>query len=225
MHFPFSLNVDDSSSAGERPSWAFETNTSLKYLSSLLRRPHCIALHKCHSGCTYAWQGLTAGRLKLACTLHRHHSITYMSQWSCAGNWIGNQLAALPPGCRQDLGPAEVDQRSGVALIGAVSWVTNYNVALRSCDVAAARGIARSLSERGGGIAGVQAMALPHGQGESWEDISLLSNSMSRGHTNAIKHVMLGGRGYQQSQSWHLKSWKVVELHFGCFTSTVVRPN
>ena len=98
--------------------------------------------------------------------------MTYASQWSCAGNWIGNLLAALPPGCRQDLGPAEVDPRSGVALIGAVPWVTNYNVALRSCDMAAARGIARSLSERGGGIAGVQAMALPHGQGESFQVIT-----------------------------------------------------
>jgi len=52
-----------------------------------------------------------------------------------------------------------------VACIGATPWVTNLNVPLETDDVEVSRRIARLLSARGGGLAHVEAMALPHTSG------------------------------------------------------------
>jgi glutamate formiminotransferase len=49
--------------------------------------------------------------------------------------------------------------------VGAGSWITNYNVLLLDSDMAAARAVARAVSERGGGLPGLQAMALRHADG------------------------------------------------------------
>lgn len=59
-------------------------------------------------------------------------------------------------------GPPGAPTRSGMCCVGASPWIINYNVLLHTSDVAAARHVARAVSERGGGLAGVQAMALPH---------------------------------------------------------------
>ena len=59
-------------------------------------------------------------------------------------------------------GPGAALARSGVCCVGAAPWVVNFNVLLLTDDMAAARGVARAVSERGGGLAGVQAMALRH---------------------------------------------------------------
>ncbi|EFN58522.1 hypothetical protein CHLNCDRAFT_17265, partial [Chlorella variabilis] len=59
-------------------------------------------------------------------------------------------------------GPAVVPARSGVCCVGAGRWIVNYNVLLLTEDMVAARAVARSVSERGGGLAAVQAMALRH---------------------------------------------------------------
>ncbi|PNW81936.1 hypothetical protein CHLRE_06g267000v5 [Chlamydomonas reinhardtii] len=73
----------------------------------------------------------------------------------------GNDLSAFPP----DLGPATASARWGVVTIGATPWVGNYNVPLSGVDMATARKLAKAISERGGGLPGVQAMALQHADG------------------------------------------------------------
>ncbi|GFR43255.1 hypothetical protein Agub_g4316 [Astrephomene gubernaculifera] len=67
--------------------------------------------------------------------------------------------------CPPDLGPAAAPPRSGVVTIGAVPWVVNYNVPLVGVEPGQARQLARALSERGGGLPHVQAMALLHADG------------------------------------------------------------
>lgn len=79
------------------------------------------------------------------------------------GRWAANQ--GLPAICEPDLGPVVIEPRHGVAAIGASGWVTNVNVPLATADVQAARGIARAVSARGGGLPFVEAMALPHTDG------------------------------------------------------------
>lgn len=64
-----------------------------------------------------------------------------------------------------DYGPVLSDPRAGVACIGAVPWIINLNVLLESNDMPAVRAVAKAVSERGGGMVGVQAMALQHDEG------------------------------------------------------------
>lgn len=82
------------------------------------------------------------------------------------GAFSGAGDITLPPEERPDFGPADVDPRRGIATIGAVPWVVNYNVMLKTEDMKLARRIARSISSRGGGLPAVEAMALPHQHGE-----------------------------------------------------------
>ena len=82
-----------------------------------------------------------------------------------AGQWCGELESAQR--IRPDFGPAEPAARDGVACVGATPWVTNLNIPLRMSDMAVARGIARALSQRGGGLTAVEAMALPHSAGRS----------------------------------------------------------
>lgn len=62
-----------------------------------------------------------------------------------------------------DYGPKSAPPESGIVVVGACPWVMNYNVPLASDNLEAAKLIARKVSERGGGLARVQAMALLHG--------------------------------------------------------------
>ena len=62
-------------------------------------------------------------------------------------------------------GPAAAPPHSGVCCVGAVPWLVNFNVLLHTDDLPAARAIARAVSQRGGGLPGVQAMALRHTDG------------------------------------------------------------
>lgn len=91
--------------------------------------------------------------------------------WAGAAIGGGGDLSGCPP----DLGPSAATASAGVATVGAVPWVVNFNVPLSgggsgsgsgsggsSIDLAAARRVARAVSERGGGLAGVEAMALAH---------------------------------------------------------------
>eukprot|EP00927_Polykrikos_kofoidii_P043377 TRINITY_DN37452_c0_g1_i1.p1 TRINITY_DN37452_c0_g1~~TRINITY_DN37452_c0_g1_i1.p1 ORF type:complete len:315 (-),score=44.13 TRINITY_DN37452_c0_g1_i1:193-1137(-) len=95
-------------------------------------------------------------------------------------DWLGlspetmQAVAIVPP----DFGPSEVDPRHGVAVVGAVPWVVNYNLLvvapfgqdgsptfdeeelLKRC-----RRVARATSCRGGGLDAVEAMALAHERG------------------------------------------------------------
>lgn len=65
---------------------------------------------------------------------------------------IASGLTHFPP----DLGPSQVDPSKGVITIGAVPWIINFNVPVVTGDMAAARRIARAVSERGGGLKGVE---------------------------------------------------------------------
>lgn len=62
-------------------------------------------------------------------------------------------------------GPRAAPARSGLCCIGASPWIVNYNVLLHTQDMAAARALAHAVTERGGGLPAVQAMALRHADG------------------------------------------------------------
>jgi glutamate formiminotransferase len=70
------------------------------------------------------------------------------------------QRLATADGAPDD-GPARFDARAGAVLVGARDVLVAYNVWLASDDLDAARAIARRVRERGGGLAGVQALGLP----------------------------------------------------------------
>jgi len=80
-----------------------------------------------------------------------------------AGQWQGE--LKTPAAFQPDYGPCHIAASAGVACIGATPWVTNLNIPLPTEDMAAARRIARAVGERAGGLARVEAMALPHTTG------------------------------------------------------------
>jgi len=89
------------------------------------------------------------------------------------GEWTGlsEQMAVAMRNLAPDVGPSEVDPQYGAAVVGAVPWVTNYNLLLAGNGLDQAelmlrcRRIARLTGARGGGLAAVETMALPHEQG------------------------------------------------------------
>ena len=72
-----------------------------------------------------------------------------------------------------DYGPIQARPNHGVALIGSGLWVTNFNMLLLTSEMRRAQRISTMLSERGGGLPGVQAMALPHQDGMPFPDSDL----------------------------------------------------
>ncbi|KAJ8763735.1 hypothetical protein K2173_003517 [Erythroxylum novogranatense] len=78
------------------------------------------------------------------------------------GHWTGGPKSRSLP-LKPDHGPAQVTEAKGVIVIGATPWVDNYNVPVFSTNIGAVRRIAKRVSERGGGLPSVQAMALSHG--------------------------------------------------------------
>ncbi|PIA55022.1 hypothetical protein AQUCO_00800036v1 [Aquilegia coerulea] len=77
--------------------------------------------------------------------------------------WAGGLESETLP-LKPDAGPPRASREKGVAVVGATRWVDNYNVPIFSADLAAVSKIARQVSERGGGLPSVQAMALAHGE-------------------------------------------------------------
>jgi glutamate formiminotransferase len=61
---------------------------------------------------------------------------------------------------RPDRGPERLDETAGGVLVGVRRPLVAFNVNLRSDDVEAARGIARTVRERDGGFPGVRALGL-----------------------------------------------------------------
>jgi glutamate formiminotransferase len=59
-----------------------------------------------------------------------------------------------------DFGPAQLDRRSGVVLVGARKPLVAYNIVLATDDVGVAREIAAAVRESTGGMPGVQAIGL-----------------------------------------------------------------
>ncbi|KAL4573080.1 hypothetical protein LXL04_019873 [Taraxacum kok-saghyz] len=90
-------------------------------------------------------------------------ALGYFNPTTTTHHWSGapqSTTLALEP----DHGPAQVVQSKGVVTIGATKWVDNYNVPVFSDNMAKVRRIAKRVSGRGGGLAGVQSMALAHGE-------------------------------------------------------------
>ncbi|KAK9865206.1 hypothetical protein WJX84_005347 [Apatococcus fuscideae] len=81
-------------------------------------------------------------------------------QWSGWGSSVAGSLKISP-----DYGPDQARPNHGVSLIGSGLWVTNFNMLLLTRELRRAQHIASLVSERGGGLPGVQAMALPHQDG------------------------------------------------------------
>jgi len=89
------------------------------------------------------------------------------------GEWTGASIGYEESLLTPDFGPSSPAPESGVVCIGAVPWVINFNLLLvpeRDAEEAdasfeAVRKIARTVSERGGGLPCVQAMALHHSEG------------------------------------------------------------
>lgn len=83
-------------------------------------------------------------------------------------NFAGNQWAGGPEQrsfpINPDAGPSQAAQTKGIVVIGTTRWVDNYNVPLFTTDIATVRRISKRVSERGGGLCSVQAMALTHGE-------------------------------------------------------------
>ncbi|KAK9843121.1 hypothetical protein WJX74_007324 [Apatococcus lobatus] len=86
--------------------------------------------------------------------------IASAGEWSGWGSSVAGSLKIAP-----DYGPDQARPNHGVSLVGSGLWVTNFNVLLLTQELRRAQQISTLLSERGGGLLGVQAMALPHQDG------------------------------------------------------------
>ena len=80
-----------------------------------------------------------------------------------------------------DEAPSAINPSVGVCTLGAVPPVLNYNIRVHCADGAFVRKVARAVSARGGGLAGVEALALPYSSGRDvWEiGCNLLDQSAS----------------------------------------------
>eukprot|EP00252_Welwitschia_mirabilis_P007942 TRINITY_DN1963_c0_g1_i4.p1 TRINITY_DN1963_c0_g1~~TRINITY_DN1963_c0_g1_i4.p1 ORF type:complete len:318 (-),score=43.80 TRINITY_DN1963_c0_g1_i4:125-1006(-) len=77
------------------------------------------------------------------------------------GQWVGltsDKLALAP-----DYGPSKISASAGLVVVGASPWVVTYNVPINCSNIAIGRWIARRVRGRGGGLPGVQALGLSHG--------------------------------------------------------------
>lgn len=135
--------------------------------------------------------------------------------------WVGglkSEYLSLIP----DAGPAQVSKSKGVILIGATRWVDNYNVPVFSTDIEAVRRIAKQVSERGGGLPSVQAMALAHEEGIIEVACNLLDPSKVGGErvqkeveSLATEEGMSVGKGYFTD----LSQEKIVETYMTSVSS------
>lgn len=87
----------------------------------------------------------------------------YFKPNSAGNQWVGGLKSECLP-LKPDDGPSQVTQGKGVTVIGASRWVDNYNVPVLSTNIAAVRRVAKRVSERGGGLPSIQAVALAHGE-------------------------------------------------------------
>lgn len=75
---------------------------------------------------------------------------------STSESWQGSirdfDLSEYPP----DAGPHVAKAAAGVVTLGAVPWVTNFNIPLFTDDMAAAKAVAKAVSAKGGGLPGVE---------------------------------------------------------------------
>ncbi|KAF3320611.1 formimidoyltransferase-cyclodeaminase [Carex littledalei] len=78
--------------------------------------------------------------------------------------WIGDlntDISLVIP----DEGPTEINPSKGLITVGASTWVGTCNVPIHSGDIELVKHVARSISEKGGGLQSVQAIGVAHGEG------------------------------------------------------------
>lgn len=128
--------------------------------------------------------------------------------------WHGAPDSLLP--VAPDAGPRTSSASNGVVVVGATPWVDNYNVPLTTADVSVARRIARAVSERGGGLACVQAMGLAHGDGATEVACNLLHpDAVGADQVQERVSRLAAGLGVGVGQGYFtdLSREKVVELY------------
>ena len=97
-------------------------------------------------------------------------------QWRGSDEVWREALRETPP----EFGMTVLRDEWGVACVGCVPFVVNHNVVLDTADVALAKRLARRVSERGGGLVGVQAMGLAY-EGDKVEVACNLLNAAIHG--------------------------------------------
>ena len=97
------------------------------------------------------------------------------SQWRGSEAEWAEVLRQVPP----DFGPSLLRDEWGIACVGCVPWVVNHNVVLNTADVGIAKRLAKEVSERGGGLARVQAMGLAYEHGQVEVACNLLDTAIS----------------------------------------------
>uniref|UniRef100_A0ACD5ZNF7 Uncharacterized protein n=1 Tax=Avena sativa TaxID=4498 RepID=A0ACD5ZNF7_AVESA len=115
-----------------------------------------------------------------------------------------------------DAGPDAPSPSKGVLVLGATAWVDNYNVPVRTADVDAVRRIARSVSERGGGLRSVQAMGLAHGDGGAEVACNLLDpGSVGAGEVQDMVERLAREGGFEVGEGYFtdFSQEKIVELY------------
>jgi len=100
------------------------------------------------AGCSVLLYGPQRGRTLLEA---RRHTSFFKSVRADAPNRV---CLHVPP----DAGPAEPSQRVGVSVVGAMTYVTNFNVQIESASLTECKAAATALRT----AMGVQVMALPH---------------------------------------------------------------
>lgn len=122
------------------------------------------------NGCTLLYARTSISTLTSQIRLHTgpvcvqhwlHLSISHAGEWTNSIPHLHLSQSSAP-----DMGPRLVPARSGIVAIGATEWITNYNILIDSQDLKIVRQISARVSQRGGGLKGVEAMALRHEQGE-----------------------------------------------------------
>ncbi len=126
--------------------------------------PHAVPVY------TYAWahprgQPLAQLRRELGYFKGAAASTWQGGLQPAPGGAAGDSSTAVPLPLAPCFGPTAAPARSGVCCVVASPWIVNFNVLLHTEDMAAARAVARAVSERGGGLQAVQAMALRHEAG------------------------------------------------------------
>ncbi|BDA46386.1 probable formimidoyltransferase-cyclodeaminase [Coccomyxa sp. Obi] len=123
------------------------------------------------------------------------------------GAFHGASGIIIPPGLQPDYGPEHLDPSRGLATVGAVPFVVNYNVLLKTDDMQLSRQIARAVSSRGGGLPSVEAMALPH-EGGVEIACNLLDAATSSPEAvgaavqqHALKHGIVVGDAYMTGRT------------------------
>lgn len=109
--------------------------------------------------------------------------------------WEGaEQILKYSGKIQPDFGPCDIPPKYGCIALGAAPWITNFNVLLDSRNLQLGKTIAAAVSERGGGLPKVQAMALLHGGGKVEIACNLLNISVTS--TNDVLSLVtkLSGR-------------------------------